>query len=70
MELHKITVNLVPKADLALQAAAEREGLNRTDTLNRALQFYDFFSEEAARDTKIMLVRKDGETLLLPWVLS
>jgi hypothetical protein len=64
--LHKITVNLIDKADQALTAAATREGLNRTDTINRALQFYDYFSNEAAQGAEI-LIRKDGETSRLRW---
>jgi acyl-CoA synthetase (NDP forming) len=64
--LHKITVNLIDKADRALSAAAEREGLNRTDTINRALQFYDYFSNETAEGAEV-LIHKNGETSRLRW---
>lgn len=39
-DLTKLTVNLVPRAVAALQAAAETTGDTRTDTVNRALQMY------------------------------
>ncbi len=50
--LNRVTVNLVPKADQALERAAELTGDNRTDTINRALQYYAFLCEErhAGRD--------------------
>lgn len=38
--LTKLTVNLVPRAVVALNRAAEISGDNKTDTVNRALQLY------------------------------
>lgn len=45
----KLTVNLIEPASRALIRAAERTGLSRTDTVNRALQVYDLvtFMEES-----------------------
>lgn len=37
----KITVELIPAATAALVTASERTGLNRADTINRALQVYE-----------------------------
>jgi hypothetical protein len=37
----KITVYLTPEAYKALNAAADREGLTRTDALNRAVLAWD-----------------------------
>lgn len=39
-DLTKITFNAVPRAVTALSLAANNAGLNRTDTLNRAIQVY------------------------------
>ena len=36
----KITFNAIPNAMTALNGAADHAKLNRTDTLNRAIQFY------------------------------
>jgi hypothetical protein len=39
--LVKVTVNLLPDAYKAIETAAEREGISRTDAINRALQVYE-----------------------------
>jgi hypothetical protein len=47
--LTRLTVNLIPKADAALNHAADATGLSRTDTVNRALQVYDYLVAEMAK---------------------
>jgi hypothetical protein len=39
--LTKITAYMTPDAMTALESAADRLGLSRTDTLNRAVQAYE-----------------------------
>jgi hypothetical protein len=41
--LTKMTVNLVPAADRALDEAAECAGSSKTDAVNKALTLYAFF---------------------------
>lgn len=55
-ELTKITVNLIPAAADALQNAADRDRLSRTDIMNRALQVYDFVSTQLAGGKTLGLV--------------
>lgn len=40
--LERLTVNLTPKAQKALRRAAKHYGDTLTDTVNRAIQYYDF----------------------------
>lgn len=47
--LTKLTVLLIPAADAALIAGADREGLSRTDALNRALIMYDEITAEMSK---------------------
>ena len=54
-ELTRLTVNLIPKADAALELAARVTGLSRTDTVNRALQFYAY----------MMAVKDNGGEVLI-----
>jgi hypothetical protein len=41
--LTRLTVNLVPKAEAALDKAVELSGDSKTDTVNRAIQAYAYF---------------------------
>lgn len=59
-ELHKVTVNLIPKAWDAVAATSERLGITRTDTINRALQAYAFLEAEMAAGAEIIVRRQDG----------
>ena len=59
--LHKVTVNLIPKAWDAVTATSERLGLTKTDTINRALQAYEFLEREAAEGSEVLIRRKDGK---------
>lgn len=60
MTLTRTTVNLAPKAAEALNAASEREGYSRTDTINRAIQLYDMISGFIADGNKILVRQPDG----------
>jgi hypothetical protein len=58
----RVTVNLTPKSSLALDAAVGHTGYSRTDTINRALQFYAFIEEIKARTGGHLLIRSgDGD---------
>jgi hypothetical protein len=43
--LERITVNLIARASRALQAVSERTGDSKTDSINRAIQVYDYVTE-------------------------
>lgn len=58
--LTRLTVNLVPKAAEALDHAAALTRDSRTDTVNRAIQFYDWMTERQAKGATILL-RQQGE---------
>lgn len=44
MPKRRITLNLSPKADLALQALQTRNGDGITDAVNEAIRLYDFLT--------------------------
>ena len=50
----RITVSLIPKASAALDEAAERTGLSKTDIVNRALQLYNHAESLQAAGTEIL----------------
>lgn len=59
--LRKLTVNLVPRAVDALQAASNMTGDNRTDTVNRALQIYAYLMEQTLLEgRRLQSVDSDG----------
>lgn len=58
--LERITINLTPAATDALAHAAALTRMSRTDTVNRALQVYDFFMDLSANGG-VLLVRHQGE---------
>jgi len=62
-ELTRLTVNLIPKAAEALNHAAALSRDSRTDTLNRALQVYDFLLEAQANGAKVYLRQPDSDEL-------
>jgi hypothetical protein len=43
--LERVTVNLTPRACNALEAIVQRTGDSKTDTINRALQIYNYLDE-------------------------
>lgn len=58
-----LTVQLTPRSVDALLRAARTEGLSRTDTVNRAIQFYDFVVDMLAQDgDSSLLVTRNGRT--------
>ncbi len=59
-ELTTLTVNLIPDAMTALGDAAARDGNTRTDTVNRALQMYEFITNQMADGWELALHR-NGE---------
>lgn len=64
-ELTRLTVNLIPKADAAMQAAAKREGLSRTDIVNRALQLYEFAGQIGDEGGELLVRNRAGELTLV-----
>jgi len=58
--LHKVTVNLIPKAWAAAEDTAERLSLTRTDVINRALQAYAFLEEQVTAGATLLVRAPDG----------
>ena len=61
VELHKVTVNLIPKAWEAANETAALLGLSRTDVINRALQAYAYLEAAIAAGSEILVRPGDGE---------
>lgn len=59
-QLQRVTVNLIPRAAAALDAAAARTGDNRTDVINRALQVYALVLELMDGRDHLVVVSPDG----------
>lgn len=57
--LVRLTLNLIPKSAEALEHAAAVDRNSKTDTVNRAIQLYDFFLSQQAKGGRIYL-RQDG----------
>lgn len=60
-DLTRITVNLTPRAAAALDRAAERDDMTKTDTINRALILLDVVGnlQEAG---ELTVQGRDGQT--------
>ena len=61
MSLTRVTVNLIPKADAALEQAVRLTGYSKTDTINRALQLYAYILDCHGKGEEIFV--KKGESL-------
>ena len=61
----KLTVNLVPDAEMALIVEAERNGDSRTDVVNRALILYAELMRLAGTGRAAVIVDTDGRHLRL-----
>jgi hypothetical protein len=59
-DLTKVTVNLTPKSYEALHKAAQLEEMSRTDTINKAIQFYEFITRISQTHT-LYLQDKSGQ---------
>lgn len=56
--LERVTVNLTPKSSRALEDSAQRTGDTKTDTINRALQVYEYIEGIITRGGAVY-VRED-----------
>jgi hypothetical protein len=56
-DLERMTVNLIPQSVTDLAEACELTGLNRTDTVNRALRLYAYVMRLSADGGKLMTER-------------
>jgi hypothetical protein len=57
-----VTVNLIEKASAALDGAAGISGHSKTDTINRAIQIYQFVLERTQAGDELLLRHSDGTT--------
>lgn len=55
--LERITVNLAPRSRQALAEAMARSGDSKTDTVNRALQVYNYL-EDLWRNDGVVYIRQ------------
>lgn len=62
MKNTELTVKLIPAVNVALKATMEREGLNASDVVNRALAQYAA-STVAPFDKTIVMMTMDGSTI-------
>jgi len=60
----KVTVKLSPRTMDALNQAAESGGLNRTDTINRAIQVYDYLLKRLDDEKGLTILTEDGRERL------
>ena len=58
----RLTVNLIPRADKALQLAVQLTGDSKTDTVNRALQVYAYLEYVISRGSEVLIRERDGST--------
>ncbi|GAA2722927.1 hypothetical protein [Actinocorallia aurantiaca] len=59
----RITVNLTPKSVQALEALTGNTGDTKTDTINRALQLYEFLDRVTREGGKVYVQESESETL-------
>jgi hypothetical protein len=66
-ESTKVTVRLSAKSVDALRRASAAGGLNRTDTLNRAVQLYDFVinAVDQSNDNALIIERNGKQERIL-----
>lgn len=61
--MERITISLIPDAVEALQRIRIRhQGYNKADTINRALQVYDYIDGLLAEGSKLQVVEPDGSS--------
>lgn len=58
----KVTVNLTPRAVVALEEALEMTGNTKTECINRALPLYTWILLRIASGDSLQLSDKDGRT--------
>lgn len=58
-ELTRVTVNLIPKAAEALDHAAALDRMSKTDTINRAVQIYDYLIDKGAHGYEILIAKPE-----------
>ena len=59
----RITVNLTPKAVQALETLTTNTGDTKTDTINRALQIYEFLDGVIREGGRVYVRESESETL-------
>lgn len=60
--LTKVTVNLLPRTVAALEEASEAAGQSKTDTINRAVQLYNWIQRRLDAGESLQIVSQDGQT--------
>jgi hypothetical protein len=59
--LERVTVNLTPRAWNALEATVQRTGDTKTDTINRALQVYNYIEEIMHTGGAVVVQDRNGK---------
>jgi hypothetical protein len=63
-KLTRLTVNLIPKAAEALDHVAALTRDSKTDSVNRAIQLYDYLMERQAKGETVHLGRENSEGMV------
>ena len=63
--LERVTVNLTARACQALQRVSDRSGDTRTDSINRAIQIYDYLDDITSRGGAIYVREPESTELQL-----
>jgi hypothetical protein len=58
--LTRLSVNLTPRADAALELAVQLTGDSKTDTVNRALQFYAWMEHGKSEGKSFYIKDENG----------
>lgn len=59
-DLTRLTVNLTPRASEELAEVARLTGVNRTDSVNRAILVYNFLEQQQHNGKRVALISEDG----------
>jgi hypothetical protein len=61
----RITVALIPDADVKLTALTARTGLSKTDLVNRAVTLYEFIDAQMKAGHQVIIREQDGTTSMV-----
>jgi hypothetical protein len=59
--LERVTVNLTPRSSRALEQAVSLTGDSKTDTINRAVQLYEYIEQILEAGGSVYIRAEDGD---------
>ena len=57
----RITVALIPRAAADIQSLQERNGLSKTDIVNRAISLYEFIEDQLRQGREVLIRDPEAE---------